>query len=61
MTYEWSGEFVFHIENVEYWQHHLERRHIHRKVATWQTSEVVGRAPKIVILIWMQFLNYSKI
>ena len=27
-------------------QHHLERRSVHRNVATWQTSEVVGRAPK---------------
>ena len=27
-------------------QHHLERRPVHRNVATWQTSEVVGRAPK---------------
>ena len=25
-------------------QHHLERRPVHRNVATWQTSEVVGRA-----------------
>ena len=27
-------------------QHYLERRPVHRNVATWQTSEVVGRAPK---------------
>ena len=28
-------------------QHHLERRPVDRNVATWQTSEVVGMAPKI--------------
>ena len=27
-------------------QHHLERRPVRRNVTTWQTSEVVGRAPK---------------
>ena len=27
-------------------QHHLERRPVHKNVETWQTSEVVGKAPK---------------
>ena len=38
---------------LDYYQHHLERRPVHRNVATWQTSW----RQKIVILIRMQFLN----
>ena len=40
-----------------YCQHHLKRMPAHRKVATSQTSELLGKAPKLEILIRMQFLN----
>ena len=53
-----QGTSPLRIEWNECKQHHLERRPVHRNVATWQTSEVVavGRQ-KIAILIRMQFLN----
>ena len=41
---------LFNLENAsnltgEFLQHHLKRRPDHRKVATSQTSELVGKAP----------------
>ena len=41
-----SGAPPFKEKLNESYQHHLETRPAHRNVATSQTSEVVGRAPK---------------
>ena len=46
---------LFYTSSKEYYQHHLESRPVHRNVATWQTSEVVGIKKKVRRLFELHF------